>query len=142
MGSELEKIKFFKQSIVKVEGGDVYHIYKKSINKNLKFREAYFSSIEFNYVKGWKLHKKMISNLSVPIGEVQFIFVSKDFRNVRKIILGQKNYGRIYVPPNVWFCFKGLSKNKSLILNLSSIEHDEQELEKIKLEKFPLNIKI
>ena len=142
MVSELNKIKFYKQSIIRVEGGDIYHVIKKSNHPNFQFGEAYFSFVDYKFIKGWKLHKKMISNFCVPKGEVEFVFVSKDFKDSRTILLGEQEYGRLYVPPNIWYSFKGISKTQSLILNLSSIEHDENEIKKINLEDFPLKINI
>ena len=142
MVSELDRIKFYKKSKIKVNGGDVYHVIKKSDHPDFSFGEAYFSFIDYEFIKGWKLHKKMISNLSVPVGKVKFVFVCKDFKNLKEIILGEEKYGTLYVPPNIWYSFKGLSKTSSIILNLSSIEHDKNEMKKINMEDFPLNINI
>ena len=142
MDNDLNKIRYIKQEKIKVLGGDVYHVLKKSQESNFHFGEAYFSFIESNFIKGWKLHKKMNLNLCVPIGIVKFVFVSNDFKNHKTFQLGEENYGRLNVPPNIWYCFKGISDQKSLILNLSSIEHDEKEVNKIQLDKFPLKIKL
>ena len=62
MESVLNQIKFFKQRKIKVKGGDVFHILKKSSSNNFSFGEAYFSFIDYNVIKGWKFHKKMVGN--------------------------------------------------------------------------------
>ena len=142
MGTKLEQIKFSEQKQINVNGGDIFHIMKISNNKNFVFREAYFSFVEKGFIKGWKKHSKMSSNLTVPIGEVEFTFVTDDFQNYKKFILGEKNYGLLSIPPGIWFSFKGIDEGKNIILNLSNFEHDSSEVEKINLEDFPLKIKL
>ena len=49
-------------------------------------------------------------NLIVPIGKVQFIFYSHSGELIKNVIIGEENFCRITVPPEIWFGFKGLSK--------------------------------
>ena len=142
MSSDIDKIKFISQKRIKVEGGDVLHVMKKSNSNNFKFGEAYFTFINNNSIKGWKMHTKMYCNLCVPIGEVKFVFVSKDFKISKTFTLGKNNYGRLTIPPGIWYCFKGMGEENNLILNLSNIEHDDNEVKKINLDEFPLKLKI
>jgi dTDP-4-dehydrorhamnose 3,5-epimerase len=140
MSKDLNQIKFTKLQIINVEGGNVFKIMKKSNHKEFSFKEAYFSSIDFNFVKGWKMQSKMQSNICVPIGKVKFTFVSKDYKEHKTLIIGEDNYGLISIPPKIWYSFKGLSKKTSLILNISDYEHDEKDVKKINLDEFPLKI--
>ncbi len=140
MSKDLDQIKFTKLQIINVEGGNVFKIMKKSNHKEFSFKEAYFSSIDFNFVKGWKMQSKMQSNICVPIGRVKFTFVSKDYKEHKTLIIGEDNYGLISIPPKIWYSFKGLSKKTSLILNISDYEHDEKNIKKINLDEFPLKI--
>ena len=140
MSKDLDQIKFTKLQIINVEGGNVFRIMKKSNHKEFSFKEAYFSSIHFNFVKGWKMQSKMQSNICVPIGKVKFTFVSKDYKEHKTLIIGEDNYGLISIPPKIWYSFKGLSKKTSLILNISDYEHDEKDIKKINLDEFPLKI--
>ena len=140
MGSALDNIKFIPKPSIKVEGGNVMKIMKISDYKEFSFNEAYFSSIDFNYTKGWKMQLKMNSNLCVPIGEVKFTFVSKDFKYHKTYTIGENNYGILSIPPKIWYSFKGLSDRTSLILNISDCEHDEKDIKKINLEEFPLKL--
>ena len=110
--------------------GDVLHALKASETEFNKFEEAYFSTIKFNKIKAWKRHLKMTMNLIVPIGEVQFIFYNYKKNLLKNIIIGQKNYSRITVPPMIWFGFKGLSSSTSYILNISDELHDSSEIER------------
>ena len=60
-------------SIIDTKGGAVLHAIKSSDYGYSGFGEAYFSTIEYNAIKGWKRHKEMVLNLIVPIGSVRFI---------------------------------------------------------------------
>tara|TARA_B100000963_G_scaffold339517_1_gene337328 strand:+ start:640 stop:1068 length:429 start_codon:yes stop_codon:yes gene_type:complete len=142
MSKDLNQIKFIKQPIIDVEGGNVFKIMKQSDFKEFSFKEAYFSSIEHNFIKGWKMQTKMNSNICVPIGKIKFTFVSNDFKKHKTIFIGEGNYGVISIPPKIWYSFKGISKRTSLILNISDSEHDEKNIKKINLDEFPLKLKL
>jgi dTDP-4-dehydrorhamnose 3,5-epimerase len=122
--------------IINVQGGDVLHALKFNEKSFINFGEAYFSKIEKDVIKGWKLHTKMTLNLVVPIGEVEFKFVSEDFVNEKTYIIGNNNYSRLTVPANIWFGFRGLASPYSLILNLADILHDPEEVRKISQNDF------
>ena len=49
---------------------------------------------------------------------------------LNNLIIGEENYSRITVPPMIWFGFKGLSSNKSYVLNISNELHDPKEVER------------
>ena len=110
--------------------GDVLHALKASENEFNGFEEVYFSTIKFKKIKAWKRHLKMTMNLVVPVGNVQFIFYNNNKKLIENIIIGEKNYSRITVPPKIWFGFKGLSSSTSYILNVSDVSHDPSEIER------------
>ena len=118
---------------INVTGGDVLHCLRANEKSFEKFGEAYFSFIEMNHVKAWKRHLKMKMNLIVPVGKVRFVFYSPEKNFIMNPIIGEENYCRITVSPGVWFGFKGLAKDKSCILNISSIVHDPSESERMHL---------
>ena len=122
------KIKALNQ--INVEGGNVLHALKASEEEFCGFEEAYFSTININKIKAWKRHLRMTMNLIVPVGEVQFNFYSQEKKLLSNIIIGEKNYSRITVPPMTWFGFKGLASNTSYILNISNKLHDPTEVER------------
>jgi dTDP-4-dehydrorhamnose 3,5-epimerase len=112
--------------------GDIYHGMKKSDKGFESFGEAYFSTVIKDEVKGWKKHRKMVLNLIVPIGEVEFIIFddrkeSKTYNQFFTICLSQENYQRLTVPVDLWMAFKGIGDNTNMLLNLASIEHDPSE---------------
>ena len=118
---------------IPVFGGDVYHILKKSDHSFDSFGEAYISLVDYQFVKGWKRHLRMSMNLVVPSGSVEFQFTD-DFTCFRKFIIGESSYARLTVPPLTWFSFKGLSRPFSIIVNIASIEHDPDEVERLSLD--------
>ena len=111
--------------------GDILHALKKSDTSYNNFGEAYFSFVKYNQIKGWKKHNKMTMNLIVPIGEIKFVLYDdrdkKSDPKIKEIIIGQSNYKRLTIPPNIYVSFKGISKNINLVLNVADIEHDPNE---------------
>ena len=121
------------QKIINVSEGNVMHAVKSSDVGYIGFGEAYFSKINNGAIKAWKRHNKMTLNLIVPVGKVRFVLY--DNRNSLKtefqeVIISNKNYCRLTIPPMIWFGFQGLYDNESLILNIADIEHDTNEVDK------------
>lgn len=121
---------------IDVTGGDVMHAIKKEDLQSDGFGEAYFSWISAGAIKAWKRHLRMTMNLIVPVGNVRFVFRAVDALGVdqfRVEEIGENCYARITVPPGIWFGFRGMGEAKSLILNVASIPHDPQEVERVGL---------
>tara|TARA_B110000444_G_scaffold90697_1_gene85684 strand:- start:23922 stop:24362 length:441 start_codon:yes stop_codon:yes gene_type:complete len=129
----LEEIKITPLKKIMLETGDVYKGLEKNDKNFTKFGELYFSFINFNKIKAWKKHNSMKMNLIVPIGKVKFVFFCENNKNFREEIIGTDNYSRLTIPPNVWFGFMGLEKPKSLIVNLASICHDDNEVNRLEI---------
>jgi len=127
--SIIDNISLQPQQVIQTSGGEVLKIIDKDANNFYEFGEAYFSTIFPNKIKGWKKHKTMILNLVVPIGEVRFVFTDDGIHNFRTETIGDSNYCRITVPPNIWFAFQCVSTVKSFVLNISNIKHDPEEVE-------------
>ena len=104
-------------SRIRTEGGDVLHAMKNTDNGFAKFGEAYFSEINF--------------------GEIKFVFLAMDYKKIsahRIEEIGDERYVRITVPPGIWFGFQGLTKPRSLVLNVASEPHDPNEVERLSKE--------
>tara|TARA_Y100000589_G_scaffold222041_1_gene209607 strand:+ start:1686 stop:2108 length:423 start_codon:yes stop_codon:yes gene_type:complete len=125
--------------IIETSGGDVRHFLKSVDNSYKGFGEIYFSFINKGSIKGWKLHTKMTMNLVVPIGEVGFVFFEDSSSSFKVYKIGENNYNRLTVPPNIWFGFKGIGLSRNLVVNLSDIIHDPNESKKLNLEKLNFN---
>lgn len=132
--NDLKKIKVFKLQKFKNPKGNVLRGFRKNDKFLKNSAEIYFSWINKNAIKGWKLHKKMTMNLIVPIGKVKFVFYNG--KNFKSIIIGEKNYNRIFVPNNIFFAFQNLYKEKSLVVNNANIIHQKKdEILKLSLNK-------
>ena len=116
--------------------GDIQHIMKASDLGYVGFGEAYISSINKGVIKGWKKHNKMTLNLIVIIGEIKFVVYNE--LNYFETKLSNDNYFRLTISPGLWFAFKGLNKNNSLI-NIANIVHDPNESENMNLFDFDYN---
>jgi len=124
-----------KLAIFKTDAGSVFHAMKNTDKGFIDFGEVYFSTVEKNAVKAWKLHQSMTLNLIVPYGSVLFCFVdvrkkSKTENESFKIILSQNPYFRLTVPPGIWFGFKGISTGLNLICNVADITHEPDEIKR------------
>lgn len=121
-----------EQNIIPTDGGPIYHGVKNSDIGFNTFGEVYFSFIDKNALKGWKLHTKMTMNIIVPVGEVRLNFIddrehSKTLGNEFIINLSEKKNTRLTIPPNLWFAFKGLCE-KNMLVNIADIKHDSKEV--------------
>jgi dTDP-4-dehydrorhamnose 3,5-epimerase len=121
---------------IETRGGDVLHAMKQTEESYNGFGEAYFSFVSAGAVKAWKRHMRMTMNVVVPVGKVRFVFrlVNTDgVEEFRVEEIGENSYARITVPPGIWFGFQGLGTQKSLVLNIASIPHDPNEVERLAL---------
>ena len=140
MGEKLlDKIKVTPLKIIKLPAGNILHALNKNELKNRTFGEVYFSKIKPGKIKAWKYHLKMILNLVVPHGKVKFVFYSQKDKNFKIVEMGEKKYSRISIPPRIWFGFKGLSKKDSLILSLTNLEHNPNEVLRCKKNEIKFN---
>ena len=125
--------------IISGESGEVLHALKEWEESFQGFGEAYFSTVDFKAVKGWKKHRKMLLNLVVPIGSIRFVLYddrpeSKSYRQFDEYILSRENYQRLTIPPGIWMAFQGLSEGANMLLNIASIPHDPLEAENLPIQ--------
>jgi dTDP-4-dehydrorhamnose 3,5-epimerase len=130
----IDDISVTKLNVFPAEGGLVKRVIRHNDHGFKCFKEAYFSSISPGIIRGWKLHTKMTLNLVVPIGKVKFVFTSNlSLGRFRAEIIGENNYCRITVPPNIWFAFQGLENKESIILNIADFIHDPSESQRLNI---------
>jgi len=120
---------------IKKSGGSIFHALKKNELSFHGFGEAYFSHIDFEEIKAWKIHREMWLNLIVPVGSVKFVLCDQRENSITKgnlfeIVLNpETNYKRLTIPPGITFGFKGVGDKTNLVLNVASIEHNPAEVE-------------
>jgi dTDP-4-dehydrorhamnose 3,5-epimerase len=114
--------------IIPAEAGGVMHALKQSWDGFDGFGEAYFSEIHQGAIKSWRRHLRATLNLVVPVGAVRFVL--HDGTDFAEHTIGRAaDYARLTVPPGLWFALQGAGPCTSLILSLSSLEHDPAEAE-------------
>lgn len=123
-------------------GGEVMHALKAAEDSYVGFGEAYFSTVEKGAVKGWKRHNLMTLNLIVPVGAVEFVVYDEGAapeERFRSFTIGAAtgNYARLTVPPGLWMAFAGRAEGLNLVLNVASIGHDPDEVDRADLQAFP-----
>jgi dTDP-4-dehydrorhamnose 3,5-epimerase len=114
--------------------GNILHALKRSDPGYKAFGEAYFSTVHYGEIKGWKKHSRMLLNVLVPVGEIKFVLYddrpgSVTKGNYREERLSLSNYNRLTIPPAIWMGFQGLGAGLNLLLNIADIEHDPRESE-------------
>lgn len=126
---------------IPTSGGDVMHAMKSSDVGYAGFGEAYFSWISSGRIKAWKRHSKMTMNILVPVGRVKFVFHLDSAEAFRIEEIGFDRYVRLSVPPGISFGFQGLAEPQSLVLNIASIPHDPDEVQRLELAGIPYDWK-
>tara|TARA_B100000965_G_C19304802_1_gene631776 strand:+ start:142 stop:600 length:459 start_codon:yes stop_codon:yes gene_type:complete len=122
--------------IIENEKGSVLHMIRSDSEHFKRFGEIYFSEVMPDTVKGWKKHKKTTQNFVVPVGRIKLVLYdqrpeSETFGMITEIELGRNDYKMVTFPPELWYGFKGLSRDKSIIANLIDHPHDPKESESI-----------
>lgn len=132
------KLRFDPLRRIPTPGGEVMHALKATDQSFAGFGEAYFSTVDFRAIKGWKAHRKMTMNVVVPYGKIQ-ISVCDDAA-VQHFVLGpdrSDTYGRLTIPAGLWVAFGGMGLGTNILLNIASIPHDPLEAVTKPLEAFP-----
>ena len=130
---DIDGVIFTPLKIISVADGDILHGMKISEEGYQGFGEAYFSSVHHNSIKGWKRHFKMVLNMVVPIGKIRFVLFddrkeSTTLGCFQEIMMSEDNYGRLTVPPMIWFGFQGMASGSSLVMNVADLKHDLDEV--------------
>ena len=80
-----KRIKLTPLMKINTSGGDVLHGLKKNEDSFIGYGETYFSMIDYQSIKAWKMHLEMTLNLIVPI--MQSILQLKFKKNFIKLIV-------------------------------------------------------
>ena len=122
-------------NVISDERGSVLHMLRSDEDSFTKFGGCYFSEINPNVIKGWKMHKLQTQNLTVPIGRIKFVlFDNRKFSETLSMInvfeIGRPdNFFRLTIPPNIWYSLKCISESSSIIVNCADIPHESNECE-------------
>ncbi len=125
-----------QRKIISDERGKVMHHMKATDPEFERFGEIYFSMVYPGVVKGWHLHRQMIINYVVPIGQIKLVLFddrpsSSTQGELQELFIGGDNYSLVKVPPGIWNGFKGVGTVPALVANCASIPHDPTEIERL-----------
>lgn len=132
----IKDVVFTPLNIIEAPNGRVFHALKNLDAGYNKFGEAYFSEVEPGMIKAWKRHRLMTLNIVVPIGEIRFVLFDDRLegkQEYEEYSLSPQHYHRLTIPPMVWVGFQGISKSKSLLLNIADLTHDPEEVDRKEL---------
>lgn len=118
------------------ERGAVLHMLRNDAADFKRFGECYFSEVFSGSIKAWKLHHKQTQNLAVPVGRIRLVIYDDRLDSVTRGNLQIQELGRpdaylrVQIPPGLWYGFRGISTETSLVANCASIPHDPKEIER------------
>ena len=138
MNKHIAGIKITPLKIIKDDRGSVMHMLRSDSEIFEKFGEIYFSTIFFDKIKAWHLHKEATLNYACISGKVKLVLyderkTSKTFRMYQELILSIEDYSLITIPPNIWNGFKGIHQNFSIIANCLNLPHNEKEMVRLNI---------
>lgn len=145
INSKIYGIKIIKLNQLKDERGAVFHYLKNTSECFNGFGEAYFSKVNSGIIKGWKYHEIVNQNICVPFGKIKMVFYdnrtnSKTRGNIMEIEIDDNdNYNLIHIPTKIWYSFKSISNDYSLLANIIDQPHNANEAKslEIKTTKIP-----
>ena len=138
----MKGFKLTKLKKINLSKGNVLKFIDKNNKNFIKFGEVYFYFVNYKSIKAWKMHKKMTLNITVPIGNVRFVLFEMKKNKVTKIEevkIGQNDYRLLTINPKIWYGFIGISKNPSMIVSLTNMLHDENEMVRENINFFDYN---
>ena len=126
------------------ERGKVMHMMRDDSEGFVGFGEIYFSTIYFDKIKAWHLHKESTLNYTCVKGKVRLVLFddrsdSLSKGSIQEIILSPNDYNLVTIPNNIWNGFKGLDKDESIIANCLDMPHNENEM--VRIDPFDKTIK-
>ncbi len=122
---------------IESELGSVYKFLDENSKTYCGFGEIYFTTVKYNKIKGWNMHKIAQCNLAVVSGEINFV-LAEDINELQTFSfyrLSEKKISSLHIPARTWFSFKGLSRKQNLVVNVINKPHDDEETSKIKFKK-------
>jgi dTDP-4-dehydrorhamnose 3,5-epimerase len=97
------------------------------------FGEVYASSIKPGAVKGWHLHERARRDYVVLSGTIRLVLYdgrsgSASGGLLQEIVLGDENYVRVTIPPQVWSSFACVGAREALVVDVTDRPHNPAEV--------------
>lgn len=119
--------------------GAVYHVFRNE-NHDIDVEEVYISRVNAGVTKGWKQHLQTWQRFVVPYGKMEIILHderedSPTYGAFQRVVLDNvDNYARLELAPQIWYAFRCLSADYSLMINISEMIHVDGESNNVPLE--------
>lgn len=119
--------------------GAVYHVFRND-NNDVNVEEVYISRVNAGITKGWKQHLQTWQRFVVLYGKMEIVLHderknSPTYGAFQRVILDETdNYARLELAPQIWYAFRCLSEDYSLMINISEMIHVDGESNNIPLE--------
>lgn len=118
------------------ERGTVLHMLRCDDPDFERFGETYFSTVYPGVVKGWHIHKRMTLNYAVVSGMIKLVLYddredSPTRGEIQEIFMGQDNYVRVTIPPQIWNGFKGIGVEPAIVANCATVPYDPEEIDRL-----------
>jgi dTDP-4-dehydrorhamnose 3,5-epimerase-like enzyme len=138
---KISGLQIIETKLIKDEKGYVNKWLFKPFNAIQSIEEVYFSMVNINVTKGWKLHNRIHQNLYVISGKIEFTFIdfrkdSKSYQRRQVIVQSESDYCYIHIPSGVAYKFRNIHVRESLIVNAIDEPYDNAETETFPLELF------
>lgn len=117
--------------VIQSPHGQIHKLWSKA---EQELGEVYISKVSHKSVSAWKRHLKMVSRIKITQGKVLFVFPQVK-GEILSLVLDHDSSQILEIPSNQWFGFQGLDRRNSL-LNMASIRHDPDEVERLPIGAF------
>jgi dTDP-4-dehydrorhamnose 3,5-epimerase len=126
-------VKIIKKKQIVDDRGKILHMMRSDDENFQKFGEIYFSFVNPKKIKAWHYHQKMTLNYVAVYGSIKLVLYddrekSKTKGTIQEIILSEKNYNLVSIPPNIWNGFCSMDNQFAILANCSNIPHDKSEI--------------
>ena len=132
-------VSYRQLSVFETAGGPVLRMLREQDPEFTRFGEIYCSEVHPGAIKAWKRHLEMTQHFIVPVGRVLFALYdprpdSATSGAVLELELGRPdNYGLLTLPPHIWYGFKGIGDQSSLIVNCTDMIHRPDESQRLEI---------
>lgn len=139
MQKMIDGVRIIPQKQIFDQRGAVYHVFRND-QHDVNVEEVYISRVNAGVTKGWKQHLQTWQRFVVPYGKMEIVLYderdgSPSKGMFQRVVLDPKdNFARLELPPKIWYAFRCLSDDYSLMVNISEMIHVDGESNNIPLE--------
>jgi len=95
-----------------------------------------FSLSNPGVVKARRRHRRIVQNLTVPVGMVRFCLYddraeSPSTGSAQVVEIGGRAHQLLQIPPGIWYGFQALERRHALVANCTSLPYDDGEVDRL-----------